>query len=72
MANGRHCGVGLGLRLSRDEARRLDDLARAVGRSREGVLCALVRFASPRDPELVQRLREGAINLEGATVHEAA
>ncbi len=72
MANGRHCGVGVGLRLSRDEARRLDDLARATGRSPAGVLCALVRYASPRDPELLERLREGVPITMEATVHEPA
>jgi len=64
MANGRRSGLGFSLRLGHEEMKRLDTLARACGRSREGTVCALLRWASARDVDLVRRLRENAINIQ--------
>ena len=57
MGNGRSEGVGLGIRLSRAEMRRLDELARVTGRNPAGVIRALLATASPRDEDLVSKLK---------------
>lgn len=62
MANGRHEGVGLGLRLSRQEHRRLEELARASGRSPAGVIRRWLQATSARDEATIAMLREGTIN----------
>lgn len=57
MSNARHSGLGFGLRLTRAQLRRLEELARVTGRSPAGVVCRLIEATSPRDPEVVERIR---------------
>lgn len=63
MANSRRDGVGLGLRLSRAEHRRLQELARATGRSEAGVLRRWLQVASARDEDTLAMLRDGCITI---------
>ena len=55
---------GLGIRLTRQEMRRLDSLARATGRSKNGVIRALVRLAQPRDLDMLAIIRQEQTKLE--------
>lgn len=57
MSNARDYGRGFGLRLTRAQLRRLEELARVTGRSPAGVVCRLIEATSPRDPEAVERIR---------------
>ena len=50
--------VGYGLRLTKSEMKRLDALARATGRSKNGVIRALVRLAQVRDLETLTLVRQ--------------
>ena len=60
--------IGLGVRLSRAELRRLDELAQATGRNRNAVLRALIATTSARDGETVRNLQEKIRVLEAADV----
>lgn len=50
--------VGYGLRLTKAEMKRLDALAKATGRSKNGVMRALVRLAQPRDLDMLSIIRD--------------
>jgi len=54
--------VGLGIRLSREEHRRLEELARATGRTPAGVIGRWLRAVNVRDAATLAMLREGTIN----------
>ena len=56
--------VGLGIRLSKSESKRLAALARASGRSKNSVIRALVRLAGPRDVETMGLLRQASTIME--------
>ena len=57
-------GIGLGLRLTSSELRRLDVLAKATGRTRSAVVRGLLRLASARDVDGLQLLRESLTTLQ--------
>jgi len=56
VSNGRGQGRGLGVRLTRAEARRLEALAEATGHTPEGVVRRFLQTARG-DPDMVARLR---------------
>ena len=56
--------IGMGVRLSKTESKRLDALARATGRSKGSVIRALVRLAQPRDLDMLTLLRNTQNELE--------
>jgi len=55
---------GMGVRLSKKERRKLDELARATGRSKGSVIRALVRLASARDMNALSIIREEQATME--------
>ena len=62
--------VGTGLRLSKGEAKRLDRLARATGRSKNSVMRALVRLARVSDLEMLALLRATQQIMEDADARQ--
>ena len=60
--------VGLGIRLSHEEDRRLDELARRTGRTKGAVLRALIRLASARDETNLELIRNELRKAEDAYV----
>ncbi len=52
-------GVGLGIRLTRSELRRLEALAEATGRKPSGVIRALIGITTLDDRETLERIRSG-------------
>ena len=62
--------VGTGLRLSKAEAKRLDRLARATGRSKNSVMRALVRLARVSDLEMLALLRDTQKIMEDADARQ--
>ena len=59
-------GVGLGIRLTRSELKRLDELAQAMGHTRTQVIRVLINATSPRDNETVRNLTDKLRVLEAA------
>ena len=55
---------GMGVRLSKKVRRKLDELARATGRSKGSVIRALVRLASARDMNALSIIREEQATME--------
>ena len=49
--------VGIGIRLTPKEYRRLEELAENTGRKPAGVVRRLIRMSSPRDEEVLAKLR---------------
>lgn len=66
MANSRGEGVGLGLRLSRDEYRHLERLAQATGRKPAGVVRLLITGTSLADSEALAKLRSTFCSVGGS------
>jgi len=62
--------VRTGLRLSKAEAKRLDRLARATGRSKNSVMRALVRLARVSDLEMLALLRDTQKIMEDADARQ--
>ena len=56
--------VGTGLRLSKAEMKRLDQLAQATGRSKNSVMRALLRLAQPRDLDMLTVIRDAQSTTE--------
>jgi predicted transcriptional regulator len=56
--------VGMGVRLSRSEARKLEELARRTGRSKGAVLRVLLRLADARNESDLTLIRKEARQLE--------
>jgi len=48
---------GIGVRLTKSEARRLEELARYTNRSKNNVIRCLIRLASPRDGQVLELVR---------------
>jgi hypothetical protein len=63
MSNSRQLGVGLALRLSKGERRRLEALAEATGHTPEGVVRRFLQTVRG-DQEMVARLRGPFAELE--------
>jgi len=60
---------GIGVRLTKSEARRLEELARYTNRSKNNVIRCLIRLASVRDAqtlELVKQEYKKLLNEQGA------
>lgn len=53
---------GMGIKLTRSEHRRLEELAKRTGRSKNQVVRALLRLATVRDNEVLQLVRLEAKN----------
>ncbi len=66
MANSRREGVGLGLRLTRDEWRHLERLAQATGRKPAGVIRLLIAGTTLGDSEAMARLRSTFYSVGGS------
>jgi len=61
--------IGLGIRLSREEHRRLQHLCQRTGRGKGEVLRALIRLACSRDETNVQLIQQECRKSEDAHVH---
>lgn len=48
---------GMGIRLTKSEMRKLEELAKQTGRSRNSVIRCLVRLASARDTNTLELIR---------------
>ena len=48
---------GLGVKLTHAEYRRLEELAKQTGRSKNNVIRCLIRLASPRDGQVLELVR---------------
>ena len=49
---------GIGVRLTKSEARRLEELARYTNRSKNSVIRCLIRLASPRDGQALELVKQ--------------
>jgi len=56
--------MAIGVRLGREEMRRLEALSRATGRTKSAVVRGLLRLASARDADGLQLLRESLKTIE--------
>ena len=55
---------GLGIKLTKSESRRLEELAKQTGRSKNSVIRCLLRLASARDANALELIRDEYRNMQ--------